>query len=140
VLYGEPAGGRHRLFAAEVLARCAEPRVVVRGPFPSAEAPAVLAGLSAVVVPSEWDENAPLTCLQARAAGVPIVASDVRGIAEVVEHGVHGLLVPPGDPGALADALREVVLRRVARTGRADLPIGLDEHLDRVLALYARAG
>jgi glycosyltransferase involved in cell wall biosynthesis len=145
VLYGTPAGGRNRLFAEQVLRDDREvpvagrPRVTVQKPFPSADAPEVLAGLTAIAVPSEWDENAPLTCLQARAAGVPIVASDVRGISEVVEHGVHGLLVPPGDPAALADALRTVVLRRFGRTGRSDLPIAIEEHVERVVRLYIDA-
>jgi glycosyltransferase involved in cell wall biosynthesis len=43
--------------------------------------------------------------IEAAAAGRPIVASDVPGCREVVQHGENGLLVPPGDPAALADAL-----------------------------------
>lgn len=41
----------------------------------------------------------------ARACGLPIIASDVGGLSEVVTHGVNGLLVPPGSPDALATAL-----------------------------------
>ena len=95
-----------------------------------------LGSLSAVVLPSEWDENAPLTVLQARAAGVPLVASDVPGVREVLEHGVHGLLVPPGDSEALADALRLVILGR-GPTPPSGAPLGLDAHLDTVEGLYA---
>jgi glycosyltransferase involved in cell wall biosynthesis len=43
--------------------------------------------------------------IEAAAAGRPIVASDVPGCREVVDHGENGLLVPPGDPVALAEAL-----------------------------------
>lgn len=136
-LYGAPGGGRHRLYADAILGRVHNPRVVVHEPFAPDRAPEVLADLHAVVVPSEWDENAPLTCLQARAAEVPVVGSDVRGVTEVIEHGVHGLIFPAGNATALADALREVILKHVRRTGRHDLPSPLPEHLDRIQEIYA---
>jgi glycosyltransferase involved in cell wall biosynthesis len=50
-------------------------------------------------------EGLPTVLIEAAAAGRPIVASDVPGCREVVEHGENGLLVPPGDPAALAEAL-----------------------------------
>jgi glycosyltransferase involved in cell wall biosynthesis len=50
-------------------------------------------------------EGLPTVLIEAAAAGKPIVASDVPGCREVVEHGKNGLLVPPGDPAALAEAL-----------------------------------
>ena len=50
-------------------------------------------------------EGLPTVLIEAAAAGRPIVASDVPGCREVVDHGENGLLVPPGDAAALADAL-----------------------------------
>ena len=50
-------------------------------------------------------EGMPLTLLEAMAAGLPVVATDVGGVASVVEAGVTGTLVPAGDPHALAEAL-----------------------------------
>jgi len=47
-----------------------------------------------VAVPSRWLETGPLVVLEAFAAGVPVLGSDLGGIAELVEHGVNGLLVP----------------------------------------------
>jgi len=59
-----------------------------------------------VVVPSRCAESCSLVTLESQACGVPVVASNVGGIPEHLQHSVGGLLVPPDDPGALAGALR----------------------------------
>jgi hypothetical protein len=71
--------------------------------------PAVLADLDMLVVPSIWIENAPFIIREAFAAGVPVVASNLGGMAEMVRHDVDGLLFQAGDPDALSAALRRVV-------------------------------
>lgn len=83
--------------AAVFLGRCDAPRV--RG---------LLGGAAALVVPSTY-EGMPLVVLEAMEAGVPVVASRVSGIPEVVADGVTGWLVPPEDPEALAAALARVL-------------------------------
>ena len=64
----------------------------------------LLAAADAVLMPSRW-EGLPLTLLEALARARPVVASAVGGIPEVVEDRVSGRLVPPGDVGALEEAL-----------------------------------
>jgi glycosyltransferase involved in cell wall biosynthesis len=64
-----------------------------------------LAAADLAVVPSHF-ETLGLAALEAMAAGIPIVASRVGGLPEVVTHESDGLLVPPGDPVALAHAIR----------------------------------
>lgn len=63
-----------------------------------------LAALDVFVLPSLM-EGHPLAILEAMAAGKPVVATDVGGNAEAVQPGLTGLLVPPADPAALADAI-----------------------------------
>lgn len=59
----------------------------------------------AVVVPSVWYENQPFSILEAFAASKPVIASNLGGMSELVSHQERGLLVEPGNPAALAQAL-----------------------------------
>lgn len=69
----------------------------------------LLTGLDLLVMPS-WTEGFPLVLLEAMAAGVPVVATKVGGIPEIVTDGREGVLVPPGDSLRLAD--RVITLMR----------------------------
>ena len=57
-----------------------------------------------VVMPSVWEENAPLAALETMAAGRPLVVTSTGGLPELVANG-EGVIVPPGDPQALARAM-----------------------------------
>jgi glycosyltransferase involved in cell wall biosynthesis len=61
--------------------------------------------LDALAVPSLWLETGPLVVLEAQAAGLPVVGSNLGGIAERIVDGENGLLVPSGQPVALARVL-----------------------------------
>ncbi|MBI4577502.1 MAG: glycosyltransferase [Planctomycetes bacterium] len=85
----------------------------------------VLSALDCLVLSSRR-EGLPLVALEARAAGRPVVATDVGGVSEVVEDGRNGRLVPAGDAAALARALTEVLAdpalaRSMGRAGAAGL-------------------
>lgn len=68
----------------------------------------LLNGADAFVLSSRW-EGLPLALLEAQACGLPVVATQVGGVSEIVDHEQTGLLVPPGDPAALACAMRELM-------------------------------
>jgi glycosyltransferase involved in cell wall biosynthesis len=102
----------------------------------------VLRELDLFVLPSLW-EGFGLVLLEAMAAGRPVVATNVGPIPEVVADGETGLLVPPGRPEALAEAIVRVLTdrplaERLGRAGRAraEREFGLDRMVDRTDALY----
>ena len=83
-------------------------RVDFRGEVPHERVPAVLAELDIFALPSRA-EGFGVAALEAAAMELPVVASGVHGLPDVVEDGRSGLLVPPGDADALAGALGRLV-------------------------------
>lgn len=79
-----------------------------------ADAADLMAGLDVFLMPSLW-EGFGLVALEAMTRRVPVIASDVSALPEVVAHGETGLLVPPRDPDALADALQAILTDRTLR-------------------------
>lgn len=83
-------------------------RIHLHGAFANADAAAVFASIDVLVVPSTWYENLPLSILEAYAAGIPVVASDAGGMAELVHHDVDGLTFRLGDADSLRDRLQRL--------------------------------
>src|SRR5207248_8384240 len=100
---------RERLTA--LAARRAPGLVRFHGRLDKAEVLALFRAASVVAVPSRWFENQPMTVLEAFACGVPVVASDLGGLSELIDPGIDGDLVPPDDPDALAGALAAIAAR-----------------------------
>jgi glycosyltransferase involved in cell wall biosynthesis len=104
-------------------------RVRLVGPRTHAELPAEFASAHVLVAPSIVDrrgdrDGVPNVLLEAMASGRPVVASAVGAVGSAVDDGRTGILVPPGDPGRLAEALEELARRpdlreRMGRAGRA---------------------
>lgn len=86
--------------------------------------PAVLSGASVVCLPSYYREGVPRVLIEAACAGRPIVTTNTPGCREIAQNGDNGLLVPPRDGGALAQALKTLILapeirKRMGRKGRS---------------------
>jgi glycosyltransferase involved in cell wall biosynthesis len=157
----EPRKGVLDLIAAAPAIRAAAPgaEVVIVGDDPWDAFPAYLAQVRAArdVVHVPWHDNAPglmrhfdvlvapshqepfgTVISEAMAVGTPVVATRVGGLAEVVDDGVTGVLVEPGEPGALEAAVLEVLERREAMSTaarQAAQRFGADAYAKRVEAL-----
>jgi glycosyltransferase involved in cell wall biosynthesis len=113
-----------------------------------AEVAALLARHRALVLPS-FAEGVPVVLMEAMASGRPVVTTRIAGIAELVEDGVSGRVVPPGEEEALAEAILEVLAdeglgRRMGEAGRARVRAEFDSRREagRMAALlrHARRG
>ena len=93
---------------APLVGALGDERVKWVGAVSPAEVARLVAGSRAAVVPSTCLENAPMSALEPMAAGVPVIASAIGGIPELVRDGVDGLLVKAGSAPELADALESL--------------------------------
>jgi len=116
------------------------------GAIHNAEVPAALAAMDVFAMPSvSLSETFGVSAIEAQAAGVPVVFSDLPGVREAVTDGVGGLMVPPGDPQALADAICRLLTdaplrRRLGEQGRRMVAERFDfaHNVDRMEEVYQR--
>ncbi len=95
------------------------------------DVPELMAAAQLFVLPS-WREGMPRSILEAMAMGLPVVATDIRGCREEVVHGETGLLVPPKNPEALAEAILKILkdpelAERMGEAGRQRVEELFDE-------------
>jgi glycosyltransferase involved in cell wall biosynthesis len=96
-----------------------------------------------VVICASKNEGTPVALIEAMAAGVPVLSTDVGGVGDLVAHGTTGWLVPPSDPAAMAQAIGDLLgdAGRRARLAAAGQVVALEQHqvaglIRRVEALY----
>jgi glycosyltransferase involved in cell wall biosynthesis len=99
------------------------PNLIFEGSFPPEQLPQVLRQTDVLVVPSVWYENNPLVILEAQSAGIPVLAGDAGGMAELVDDDKTGLLFRMGDAQDLAEKMGMMLdLGRLERYGAAVKP------------------
>jgi glycosyltransferase involved in cell wall biosynthesis len=107
-----------------------------------------IASARAVVVPSEWYENAPLSVLEAGGLGKPVIVADIGGLPELVADGETGWVFPSGSGEALAERLRAVAdladdgVRAAGEAARRRVAEEFSprRYMDGVRAVYASLG
>ncbi|MHA1571645.1 MAG: glycosyltransferase family 4 protein [Alphaproteobacteria bacterium] len=102
----------------------------------------------ALVLPSEWYENAPISVLEAYALGTPVIGAAIGGIPELLREDETGYAFPSGDVAALAEVLAKVTslpdskLAQMGRSGRAwvEQEFTADAYRSRLIDLYGQLG
>lgn len=130
--------------APEVARAAAEiPGVTWLGRRTPAEVLALVGDAACLVCPSEWYETFGRVIAEAFAAGTPVVASEIGALAELVRVGETGLLFPPGDPAALAAAVRRLLgdpprlaRMRVAARHEFEQRFTADRNYDALVRIY----
>jgi len=119
-------------------------RVTLHGWVRPEEVARLIGQARGVVVPSVWPEPAGMVAIEAAVHGRATIASSVGGLPEIVVDGLTGLLVPPGDPPALARALDrlsengdEAAAMGAAARARGVLEYSVESHVDRLFDIYA---
>ncbi|MEJ7708150.1 MAG: glycosyltransferase family 4 protein [Nocardioidaceae bacterium] len=121
-------------------------RVVFHGRLATPQLQTLLARSIASVVPSRWYENQPMTILESFAASVPVVATDLGGMPELVRTELDGLVVPHADAAALARALTRLESDRswahrlgISAHARLEEHFSAGAHLEAVSEVYEYA-
>ena len=126
-----------------------EGRVHRPGRLPRESLPAVLGQHHALLVPSLWEDPLPRSAQEGMACGLAVIASRIGGLPELIEDGLSGLLVPPGDAASLAAAIARLATEpglraRLGSAGRERVRAEFDvrqtvERLEaRLLSIAAR--
>lgn len=131
-------GGGERALQRAIREEKLEEEVFLLGPLPEEEVARLLPEADcyvqpSIVAPSGKMEGIPVSLMEALACGLPVVATDLSGVPELVRPGQTGLLVPPGDAHAIASALLYLYnspdeARRLAIAGRALVLADFDLH------------
>jgi glycosyltransferase involved in cell wall biosynthesis len=128
-----------RTYHARLASRVTVPGVAFHGRYRTEHLPALYREIDVLVVPSLWFENSPLAVQEAFAARVPVVASRLGALQELVRDGVDGLLFEPGDPADLARVLGRLLeepgLLERLRSQTPEVK-DMDEHVTEILLLY----
>jgi glycosyltransferase involved in cell wall biosynthesis len=104
-----------------------------------------MAAVDAVVVPSLCYENSPTVIYESLSSGIPLIASRIGGVGELIQEGKTGFLFTPGDEADLVRAIREMNKQKEMCAARAHeiqesiVPYALDKYAERLLAVLTEA-
>jgi glycosyltransferase involved in cell wall biosynthesis len=90
----------------------------------------------ALLMPSIWYENAPMSVYESLALGTPVIASELGGLPELIESGVNGYLFPAGDATQLAAAIQYLLMKPLHFSENQYNKYNQADHITELLGLY----
>jgi len=124
-------------YSEELIDGIQDSRVTFHGPFSPTSLGSILAGLDALVVPSIWYENTPFSVLEAQYAGLPILASDLGSLPEIVRNGAGGFLFPAGNARRLGLLMMRIAADPATELAQAPpAPQSINENIVALRAIY----
>lgn len=113
-----------------------DPRIRFPGAYSAAQAPRVFADMDVLIVPSTWYENTPFVVLEAFMAGVPVIASDLGGLREVVRDGENGALFRAGQAADLRRVIAEATDPTWSYSRQPTVPPSIAENYESFVRCY----
>ena len=107
-IYGISQSAGNAIYQQELQMAANDPRIDFKPAVPTEQVTATLADYDLLAVPSQWLETGPMVVLEAFAAGIPVIGSNLGGIAELVQSQVNGIIVEPTSVAAWSQALQRV--------------------------------
>jgi glycosyltransferase involved in cell wall biosynthesis len=116
-----------------------DPRIAVNGPVPRGELAAFLTSLDLLIVPTCLQETYSFVVREAFSAGVPVLASEIGALTEIVEAGRNGLLFEAGNERELRATLKAITDHPCRLSDLRSFPcvLGIREHAEQLAELYA---
>lgn len=106
----------------------------------------LIAEAQCMIVPSEWYENFPVSVMESLSLGTPVIASNIGGLPDMIEHNVTGLLFKAGDPDNLAECIKSLLSDSVRltemsnhATTAAKNKFSPEKHLNQLIDIYQHA-
>ncbi len=136
-------GGGDEVYRAQLQKRAsAMDAVVLKGPYRPSEIQSVLENIDVAIVPSLWEDCAPIVLNELRLSRTPLIGSKIGGIPETVQHGVTGFLFEPGNVAELAMYMRTMVEHPSTISSfmaSTELSFDMEAYMQKVLELYGGA-
>jgi len=117
-------------------------RAILTGPKFGEELEALINGAAAIIIPSIWPENMPMSMLESLARGKAVVASRIGGIPEIIKNGENGFLFSPGDAQDLGNKINEFlssdkqkIYNRAVKTAERFYP---ENYYNNIIPIYKK--
>ncbi len=106
-IYGNT--GSDAAYYRDLIKSCQNGRITFKGAYDNRDVGRVLKDIDVLIVPSIWRETGPMVVLEALANGVPVIASNVGGMSELIQDGGNGFLFETGNPRSLLRCIRNIL-------------------------------